>query len=406
MARGKLNALAVTRIRKRGMHGDGHGLYLQVARGGTKSWVLRYKIDGQSRHLGLGPLHAISLAQARERAADARRLLIDGHDPIAARRAARAAARLATAKTMTFDQCAEAYIASHRAGWKNAKHAEQWPSTIRAYASPVFGSLPVQAVDTGFVMRVLEPVWATKTETAKRLRGRIESILDWARVKGYRAGENPARWKGHLDHLLPAPSKVGKVEHHSALPYSEIGSFMVELRQQDGVAARALELLILTATRTSETLNATWSEVDLDNATWTIPAERMKGAREHRVPLSDDALALLKDMQAMGSDGYVFPGRSGSKPLSNTSLWMLLRRIGRSDLTAHGFRSTFRVWCAEQTNFPSEVAEAALAHVVSDKVIEAYVRTTFFDRRRILMEAWASYCAQFPADVVPLRGRE
>jgi integrase len=404
----KLTALAVKRQRKRGMYGDGHGLYLQVAAGGAKSWVLRYKINGKPHHLGLGPLHAVNLAQARLRAADARRLLLDGYDPIMARRAARAAARLAAAKTITFDEAAEAYITSHSAGWKNAKHADQWPATIRAYVSPVFGSLPVQAVDTGFVMRVLEPIWTTKPETASRLRGRIEAVLDWARVKGYRAGENPARWKGHLDHLLPARSKVRKIKHHAALPYAELNSFMADLRQQNGVAARALEFLILTATRTSETLNATWDEIDLGSATWTIPAERMKNAREHRVPLSDNVLALLKDMQAISPDGYLFPGRHGGKSLSNMSLLMMLRRMGRGDLTAHGFRSTFRVWCAEQTNFPSEVAEAALAHAVSDKVIEAYVRTTFFDRRRKLMDAWARFCnapAQAAA-VIPLRGRE
>jgi integrase len=403
---GKLTALAVKRLRKRGMYGDGHGLYLQVHDGGTKSWVLRFKINGKSRHLGLGPLHAVSLAQARLRAADARRLLIDGHDPIHAQRAARAAARLAAAKTMSFDQCAEAFIASHRAGWKNAKHAEQWPSTIKAYASPVFGALPVQAIDTGFVMRVLEPIWTVKPETAARLRGRIESILDWARVKGYRAGENPARWKGHLDHLLPARGKVRKIEHHAALPYAEIASFMAELRTQGGVAARALEFLILTATRTSETLNATWDEIDLKDATWTIPPERMKSNREHRVPLSAPALAILKDMKAFGEDNAVFPGRRSGQPFSNMALLMLLRRMGRGDLTAHGFRSTFRVWCAEQTNFPSEVAEAALAHVVSGPVVAAYVRTTFFDRRRALMDAWAAYCSQRPANVIAIRGRE
>jgi integrase len=401
---GKLTALSVKRLQRRGMHGDGHGLYLQVAEGGTKSWVLRYKVNGKPRHLGLGPLHTIRLAQARLRAIDARQLLLDGHDPIATRSAARVAARLADAKTMTFDQCAEAYIDAHRAGWKNAKHAEQWPSTIRSYASPVFGSLPAQAIDTALVMRVLEPVWSTKTATAKRLRGRIESVLDWARVRGYRVGENPARWKGHLDQLLPAPNKVGKVEHHAALPYAEVGAFMVDLRAQDGISARALAFLILTATRTSETLNATWSEIDIDAKTWTIPAERMKGGIEHRVPLSDAALTLLKDMQAIRTRDYVFPGRRAGKPLSNMALLTTMRRMKRGDITTHGFRTSFRVWCAEQTSFPSEVAEAALAHVVSDKVIAAYVRTTFFDRRRKLMEAWATHCSQLrAADVVPIR---
>jgi integrase len=400
---GKLTALAVKRIKKRGMHGDGFGLYLQVAEGGSKSWVLRFKIDGRPRHFGLGPTHSINLAQARIRAADARRLLHDGHDPIAARQAARAAARLANARTMTFDECADAYIKAHRAGWKNAVHAAQWKSTLKTYASPAFGSLPAQAVDTALVIGVIEPLWTTKPETAGRVRGRIESILDWARVRGYRTGENPARWKGHLDHLLPSRNKVRKVAHHAALPYAEIGNFMIDLRGVDSVPARALELMILTATRTSETLNATWSEIDLDDAVWTIPGERMKGGNAHRVPLSDPALALLKDMQETSSDGYVFPGRAGKKPLSNMALLMVLRRMCRGDLTGHGFRATFRVWSAEQTNFPSEVAEAALAHTVSDKVIAAYLRTTFFDRRRKLMQAWAQFTAQLPADVVRMR---
>jgi integrase len=400
---GKLTALSVKRLRRRGMHNDGHGLYLQIAESGTKSWVLRYKINGRPRHLGLGPLHTVSLADARLRAIDARRLLLDGHDPIAVRVAARVAARLADARTMTFDQCAEAYIRAHRGGWKNAKHAEQWPSTIKTYASPIFGSLPAQSVDTALVMRALEPIWSTKTETATRLRGRIENVLDWARVRGFRTGENPARWKGHLDQLLPAANKVGKVEHHAALPYAEVGAFMVDLRAQAGVSARALTFLILTATRTSETLNATWNEIDLDSATWTVPGSRMKGGRDHRVPLSDDALALLKDMQAVRSSNYVFPGGRIGKPLSNMALLETLRRMKRGDLTAHGFRSTFRVWTAEQTNFPSEVCEAALAHAVSDKTIAAYQRNDFIDRRRKLMDAWAAYCSEMASDVVPMR---
>jgi integrase len=400
---GKLTALSVKRITKRGMHGDGFGLYLQVAEGGSKSWVLRFKIDGKPRHFGLGPLHSVSLSQARIRAADARRLLLDGHDPIAARHAARAAARLANASTMSFDECAEAYIKAHRAGWKNAVHAAQWPATIKTYCSPVFGSLPAQAIDTALVMRVLEPIWKTKTETAKRLRGRVEAILDWSRVRGFRTAENPARWKGHLDHLLAAPSKVGQAQHHAALPYPEVGAFMTELRQQDGVAARALELLILTATRTSETLNATWSEFDLDDAVWVIPGQRMKSGKEFRIPLSGAVLALLKGMQATSTGDYVFPGRNGNKPLSNMALLMVLRRMKRGDLTGHGFRSCFRTWCAEQTTFPSEVAEAALAHAVPDAVIKAYLRTDFFDRRRKLMQVWAQFTTQLPADVVPLR---
>jgi integrase len=404
----KLTALAVKRVQVRGMHGDGNGLYLQVARGGTKSWVLRYKVAGQSRHLGLGPLHAVSLAEARARAADARRLLVDGLDPIETKRRARTAAQLEAARLMTFDQCAAAYVQAHRPGWRSDKHAAQWPATIKAYASPMFGALPVQAVDTSLVMKAIEPIWARKPETANRLRGRIESVLDWAKARGFRAGENPARWKGHLDQLLPARSKVRRVEHHAALPYREIGSFMADLRQQDMVAARALELAILTASRTSEVLNATWDEIDFVNKIWAIPGARMKSGKDHKIPLSAPAIAILESMQATRKGVFVFPGRKGYRPLSNMAFLMLLRRMGHDDLTAHGFRSSFRDWCAEQTNFPSEVAEAALAHVVSDKVVRAYRRTDFFDRRRQVMEAWARYC-NTPAvtgDVIPLHGRE
>jgi integrase len=404
---GKLTALAVKRLNRRGMHNDGNGLYLQVHDGGSKSWVLRYKINGRPRHLGLGPLHTVSLADARLRAIDARRLLLDGHDPIATRAAARVAARLADASTKTFDQCAEAYIEAHRAGWKNAKHASQWPTTIKTYASPVFGHLPVAAVDTGLVMRALSPIWTTKTETALRLRGRIESVLDWARVRGYRTGENPARWKGHLDQLLPAAGKVAKVEHLASLPYAEIGTFMADLRAQDGISARALTFLILCAVRTSEVRFATWSEIDIDAKTWTIPGERMKGGRAHRVPLSDDALALLKDMQAIRSSDHVFPGPRAGKPMFTDAMLATARTIlPNVDLTAHGFRSTFRMWAAEQTNFPSEVVEAALAHSVSDKTIAAYQRSDFIDRRRQLMQAWAAFCGDKPADVVQLAHRK
>jgi len=404
----KLTALAVKRIQVRGMHGDGNGLYLQVARGGAKSWVLRYKVAGQSHHLGLGPLHAISLAEARARAADARRLLVDGLDPIETKRKARTAAQLEAARMMTFNQCADAYVQAHRAGWRSDKHAAQWPATIKAYASPIFGALPVQVIDTSLVMKAIEPIWATKPETANRLRGRIESVLDWAKARGFRAGENPARWKGHLDQLLPARSKVRRVEHHAALPYRQIGSFMTGLRQQDMVAARALELAILTAARTSEVLNATWDEIDLVNKVWAIPGARMKSGKDHKIPLSAPAIAIIESMQAIRKGAFVFPGRKGYRPLSNMAFLMLLRRMGRGDLTAHGFRSSFRDWCAEQTNFPSEVAEAALAHVVSDKVVSAYRRTDFFDRRRQMMEAWARYCSApvIAGDVIPIHGRE
>ncbi|MDY0242017.1 MAG: site-specific integrase [Rhodospirillaceae bacterium] len=260
---------------------------------------------------------------------------------------------------------------------------------MKAYVYPAIGDLAVNTVDTTLVMKIVEPIWTTKTETASRVRGRIETILDWATVRKYREGENPARWKGHLDHLLPAKSKVQKENHHAALPYEEIGSFMTELRQQDGISARALEFSILTVARTGEVINATWNEIDFDKRLWTIPAERMKAGREHRVPLSEPAMAVLRQIAPLQSGPYVFPGERPGRPLSNMALLMVLRRMKRTDLTAHGFRSTFRDWAAERTDFPSEVAEMALAHTVSDKVEAAYRRGDLFKKRIGLMEAWA-----------------
>ena len=399
--------MQVARLSKRGMYNDGGGLYLQIAEGGSKSWLYRYKAGGKDRWHGLGPLHTISLAQARERAADARRVRLDGHDPIEAKRAARTAARLDAAKAISFDAAATAYINSHSNGWKNEKHVAQWRATLTTYVSPKFGSLPVSVIDTGQILRALEPIWATKPETASRLRGRIEFVLDWAKVRGYRTGENPARWKGHLDQLLAPRSKVRKVQHHPALPYAEVGAFMINLRERDAVAARALEFLILTVARTSETLEARWEEIDLANRIWTMPAERMKSDREHRVPLSDAAIRVLDLMKARSQSHYVFPGQKRGRPLSNMAMLILLRRMGRGDLTAHGFRSSFRDWCAEQTNFPSEVAEMALAHAVGDRVEAAYRRGDLFDKRRTLMDAWASYISKPTADdarqVIPIR---
>ena len=408
-----LTALKVKRETKPGMHGDGNGLYLQItpskSGGVSKSWLYRYKVGGKSRKLGLGSLHAVSLADARQKAVDARRLLLGGNDPVETKRKAKTVARLNAAKEMTFDQCAAAYIAAHRSGWKNAKHSAQWTATIKAYVTPVFGSLPVAAVDVGLIMRVLEPIWTTKPETASRLRGRIKSILDYAKARGYRDGENTARWKGHLDQLLAPRSKVRKVKHHPALPYDQVSAFMIALREQSGIAARALEFLIFTVTRTSETLNATWNEIDLTNRMWTIPAERMKAGREHRVPLSGAAVAVLKTMQTGRQSDYIFPGRKRRKPLSNMAMLVLLRRMGRGDLTGHGFRSSFRDWCAEQTNFPSEVAEMALAHAVGSKVEAAYRRGDLLEKRLHLMDEWSRYCSSSPDDrgkVIPLRRGE
>ena len=394
---GRLTALKVDKAKTPGMYADGGGLYLRITPEGTKNWVFRFMLNGRPRWMGMGPLHTIGLGEGRTRAAEYRKQRYDGIDPIDARRAERHRARLDSAKSITFEASAEKYIAAHKAGWRNAKHAAQWEATLHTYAYPEIGALAVQAIDTGLVMRVLEPIWSKKAETASRLRGRIEAILNWAKVRGYRQGENPARWRGHLDILLPARAKVRKVEHHAALPYAEIGRFMQALRQQEGIAARALEFTVLTAARTGETIGATWGEIDIDGKLWTIPASRMKAGKEHRVPLTAGGVEILKSMKKLASDdgqpeAYVFPGAKLGRPLSNMAFLMLLRRMGRDDLTAHGFRSTFRDWCAEQTRYPGEVAEMALAHTVSDKVEAAYRRSDLFDKRRRLMDEWLRSC--------------
>jgi integrase len=397
---GKLSAVALRKIDKAGLYPDGGGLYLQVTKGGARTWVYRFMLHGRAREMGLGPLHIVGLAEAREKARECRRLRHEGIDPIEARKARQAEQRLAEATAMTFQECAERYIEAHRAGWKNPKHAKQWRSTLETYVYPVFGSLPVQAIDVGLVMKALQPIWQAKPETASRVRGRIEAVLDWAKALGYRNGENPAQWRGHLDNLLPARSKVRKVEHHPALPYTDMGEFLADLHQQDGVGARALEFLILTATRTGEVIGARWEEFDLVAKMWTMPAERMKAGKEHRVPLSERALAIVEEMKAerVNNHPFVFPGGRQGRPLSNMAMLKLLGRMDRGDLTAHGFRSSFRDWAAECTHFPAEVVEMALAHTVGDKVEAAYRRGDLFQKRRDLMEAWARYCETRPGD--------
>jgi integrase len=324
------------------------------------------------------------LKRAREDARKARELVHDGIDPIEARKTKRMQQRLDAVKLMTFDECAEAYIAAHDPSWSNPKHRQQWRNTLRDYASPVIGDLAVSAVDTGLVLKVLEPLWTSRPETASRLRGRIESVLDWAKVRGLRDGENPARWRGHLDHLLPARSRVRKVQHHAALPYGEINALVTLLRAQKGIAPRALEFAILTAARTGEVLGAKWSEIDTAAGMWTIPADRMKGGREHRVPLCDRVLAIIEEMRGHDRE-LVFP-------LSEKAMAMLLRRIGRNDVTVHGFRSTFRDWAGEVTSFPNHVVEMALAHAMPSAVEAAYRRGDLFEKRRRLMAEWARYC--------------
>lgn len=378
----------VSRTREPGLYADGGGLYLQVTHADARSWIFRFMLNGRARSMGLGSLHTLTLAEARSKATECRKLCLDGIDPIEARQRVRSAAQLDAAKAMTFDACAEAYIEAHKKGWQNEKHIDQWRNTLATYASPVFGSLPVQAVDTGLVMRVIEPIWGDKTETATRVRGRIESVLDWAATRGYRQGENPARWRGHLQNLLPKRSKVQRVEHHAALPFVQISEFVASLRQQGGTSPLALEFTILTAARTGEVIGATWDEIDLNERAWSVPAERMKGGREHRVPLCSRAIEILERFKVLG-DRYVFPGGKRGKPLSNMAMLELLKRMGRPDLTVHGFRSTFRDWAAETTHFPNEMVEMALAHIIENRVEAAYRRGDLFAKRRDLMDAWA-----------------
>ena len=408
----RLTALKVEKTKKPGMYADGGGLYLRVTPEGARNWVLRYMLDRRPRWMGLGPLSLYGLAEARARALDARRKRHDGIDPIEARRAERTRQRLIAAKAVTFKQCAQSYIDSHRAGWRNEKHKYQWSATLQTYAYPVIGDLPVQAVDIGLVLKVLQPIWTVKPETASRVRQRIESILDLAKVRGWRDGENPARWRGHLDKLLPARSRVRQVQHLAALPYTELSAFLANLRTREAIAARGLEFLILTAARTGEVIGARWNEVDLLDKTWTVPATRMKAHREHRVPLTPRALAILQEMKAArhgdaGGDTFVFPGHKPEAGLSNTAFLMLMRRMGRDDLTAHGFRATFKTWASERTSAQNEIVEASLAHTIGSKVEQAYQRGDMFEKRRRLMQQWATFCATTPAGdaqkIVPLR---
>lgn len=390
----RLSAVQVAKLKEPGYYADGGNLYLQVAPGGSKSWIFRFTQDGKTREMGLGSVSTFSLAEARERAAQQRKILADGQNPLAVKKERELERRLAEARVITFDQAAAAYIEAHEPSWKNKKHVAQWRTTLKVYASPVIGDLPVSQIDTALVLRILKPIWNEKTETATRLRGRIERILDWAKSQGYRSGDNPAAWVGHLDNSLPNPKKVADAGHHAALPWKEIGSFMVELRKAPGLAALLVELIILTATRTSEALLAQWSEFDLQEKLWTIPEDRMKNGKAHTVPLSDAVLSLLKRIKAetLTRDGdYLFPGNKG-KPLSNMAGLALLKRMGRHDITVHGFRSTFRDWCAEATDYPNHVAEMALAHGIDDKTEAAYRRGELLMKRRALMRDWAAYC--------------
>jgi integrase len=390
-AREKLSALQVGRLAKGkpGLYSDGGGLNLRVSSKTACSWVFRFMIDRRAREMGLGKFPDIGLADARVLAAEQRRLKALGKDPIAERQGAKLAASAANAKAVTFSQCLDRYIASHTAGWRPGR-ARLWGLSVSAYTDGLIGALPVQSVTMDHALKIIEPLWSTKPATATKLRQRIEVVLDYATVHGLRRGDNPARWKGHLDKLLPAKGTVRRIEHHPAMPLAQLPAFMTALREQAGVGARALEFLILTAARTGEVSGATWGEIDLDAKLWTIPGARMKAGRYHRVPLSDGALAIIAAMKPdrPAAGALVFPGRSGGK-LSTATMLMLRSRMKRSDITVHGFRSTFRDWAGNETNYPREVAEAALAHSVGDAAEQAYRRSDALEKRRAMMAEWA-----------------
>ncbi len=389
----ELSALEVGRLKTPGMWAVGgvDGLYLNVKPTGARAWILRAMMGGKRRDHGLGGFPDVTLAMARQKARERRADIEQGQDPIAARRQALSSARAERVSQKTFQEAAEAYIKAHGDSWKNAKHRDQWASTLQTYAYPSMGRLLVRDVGQEHVLQALEPIWKTKTETAKRLRGRIEVVLDWARVRGYRDGENPARWRGHLDKLLPAPTKIQKVKHHRAISVDGIAAFMAELRERDGVSARALEFVTLTAARSGEVRGATWAEIDRKAKVWTVPADRMKAGREHRVPLTDAALAVLDGLPSVPGSDLVFAAPRGG-PLSDMSLTAVMRRMG-IDAVPHGMRSTFRDWCSERTNFPRDLAEAALAHTLESKVEAAYRRGDALEKRRPMMDAWAAFCA-------------
>ena len=402
-----LTAVKVDKPKKPGRFGDGSGLYLLVRPDFTKFWLFRYTPSGgKLREMGLGRAGSargeVKLADARERAAGLYAQVRAGIDPLAQREAdaieAKAVAQDKLITSITLRAAAERYIAAHEPAWKNPKHRQQWHNSLTSYVDPVCGDIPVGEIQTAHVLAVLEPIWRAKPETASRVRGRLEAILDYSKARGWRSGENPAAWKGHLALTLPARGKIAPVQHHAALPWQEIGEFVRDLRQQKGIAARALEFVIMTAGRTSEIIEATWAEIDMVAGIWTIPASRMKAGREHRVPLAEPALALLRAMAEIRISGepgeFIFPGQLAYHPLSNMALAMVLRRMKRLDLTVHGFRSCFRDWCAESTSFPSEVAEMALAHAVGNKVEAAYRRGDLFEKRVLLMAAWADFVEQ------------
>jgi integrase len=383
-----------------GMHADGNGLYLYVKESGARSWIFRYQIHGRRREMGLGTLATLPPIDARAEAARLKSMVVDKLDPIEAKRSARderreaeqVAMREAQIESATFEVAATRYIAAQEAGWRNAKHRQQWENTLKTYAYPVLGKLPVRDITTSHVLEVLQPIWSTKPETASRVRMRIEAVLNSAKLQGWRTGENPALWRGGLEAALPRISKVRRVRHHPAMPWRDVGEFMEKLRGREGISARAVEFLILTAARSGEVRGAKRAEIDFENRLWTIPSYRMKAGREHRVPLTDDAIALLKALPRIDGSTLLFPGER-NQPLSDMSLGAVLKRMEIANCTVHGFRSTFRDWAAEHTHHAQEVTEMALAHAVGNKVEAAYRRGDMLAKRRDLMNDWAMWCA-------------
>ena len=393
--------MEVGRLREEGDHNVGGipGLYLQIING-SRAWILRFKIGTRRRRMGLGSFPAVPLAQARERAREAHKLIDSGVDPIDARDVLKKAAVASQARALTFKKACERFIATKESEWRNPKHRQQWENTLETYAEPIMGHLDVAEIGQDEVLRVLDPIWRTKTETASRLRGRIEQVLDWAKTRGHRKGENPAAWRGHLDKLLPKPEKIAKVKHHAAVPVAQAAAAVAAIRSIEGVSAQALLFQVLTAGRSGEIRGARWSEFDLDAGQWDVPEERMKGKRPHRVPLSRQAVELIKSMPRYEECDLVFPGRK-MQPLSDMSLTACMRRMNLVDAAGrtcvpHGFRSTFRDWAAEHTHYPPEMAEMALAHAIESKVEAAYRRGDMLTKRLAMMQDWADYCLPAP----------